>query len=236
VKKNANETLDSLKTLQYIEQVHFENPVDQMAYTNRTCNKCGFKNSQPNMRQEEIEYVSGTSQAGLSTRAVVGGILGSDKSAKQVTNWASGNTKRQYKRKRLVWVCANGCNNTQKVSKQVSQQVSKYVPETDHERLLSRLEHHEHMFGELFLYVKEFDELKNDMGNISSLTKAEARKYTAEMNAIMRHIERRTVQLGAIYKDDFYSPSEKFFRFLIKITNWVMWGLGITLLVAITLF
>lgn len=203
-----------------------------MAYTNRTCNKCGFKNSQPNMRQEEIEYVSGTSQAGLSTRAVVGGLLGSDKSAKQVTNWASGNTKRQYKRKRLVWVCANGCNNTQKLSKQVSQ----YVPKTDQERLLSTLEHHEHMLGELFLYVKEFDKLKNDMGNISSLTKAEARKYHTEMDTVMHHIQRRVVRSGAVYKDDFYSPSEKFFRFLKKITNWVMWGLGITLLVAITFF
>ncbi|MDC1216287.1 hypothetical protein N8Z78_02340 [Octadecabacter sp.] len=208
-----------------------------MAYTNRTCNKCGFRNSQPNMRQEEIEYVSGTSQAGLSTRAVVGStLLGSKKSAKQVANWASGNTKRQYKRKRLVWVCANGCNNTQKVSKQVSQQGSEYVPKTDHERLLSELEHHEYMFGELFLYVKEFDELKNDMGNISSLTKAEARKYYTEMNTIMHHIQGHAVKLGEIYKDRSYSPIEEFFRFLKKITNWIMWGLGITLLVAITFF
>lgn len=203
-----------------------------MAYTNRTCNKCGFRNSQPNMRQEKIEYVSGTSQAGLSTRAVLGGLLGSEKSAKQVTNWASGNSKRQYKRTRLVWVCANGCNNTQKFSKQVSE----YVPATDHETLLSNLEHHEHMFGELFLYVKEFDELKNDMGNISSLTKAEARKYYTEMNTIMHRIQGQVVRSGKIYKDDFYSPSEKFFRFFKKITTWVMWGLGITLLVAITFF
>jgi hypothetical protein len=207
-----------------------------MAYTNRTCNKCGFRNSQPNMRQEEIEYVSGSSQAGLSARAVVGSTLGSKKSAKQVTNWASGNTKRQYKRKRLVWVCANGCNNASKSLKQGEEQRSAYVPQTDKERLRSNLEHHEYMFGELFLLVKDFDEFKNKMGNISDLTDAEARKYYTEMNVIMRSIQGHAVRSGYVYKDDFYSSGEKFFRFLKKMMNWIMWGLGTTLLVALFFF
>jgi len=210
-----------------------------MAYSKRTCNKCGFRNLQPNMRQEKIEYVSGTSQAGLSTRAVLGGLLGSEKSAKQVTNWASGNSKRQYKRTRLVWVCANGCNNNYGSAKTIQKATEpEYRPMSDQENLISDLEHNEYMFGELFLWMKDFDELKNDMGPLSKLTKAEARKYKTEMDTIFHQIKRSVVNLGEIYEDRFNGDGavEITFKYMKKIINFIMWGWGIFALLAVIFF
>lgn len=64
------------------------------------------------MRQVEIEYVTGSSQAGLSGRAVATSMLfGSKKGGNQVANWFTGNTKRQYKRKKQVWECRRNCGN-----------------------------------------------------------------------------------------------------------------------------
>lgn len=83
-----------------------------MSYSKRTCYKCGYKDIQPNMRQLEIEYNSGSSQAGLSSRALISStIFGSDKATNQVKNWFSGNTKRQYKRKKIVWQCSSNCGS-----------------------------------------------------------------------------------------------------------------------------
>lgn len=83
-----------------------------MSYSKRTCYKCGYKDIQPNMSQIEIEYNSGSSQAGLSGRALISStIFGSDKAANQVKNWFTGNTKRQYKRKKIVWQCSSNCGN-----------------------------------------------------------------------------------------------------------------------------
>lgn len=76
-----------------------------MAYTKRTCNKCGYRDIQPNMVQKEIEYVSGTSNTGLSARTVVGSVLGSKKSSNQLGKWLIAPNKRVYKRKRMVWMC-----------------------------------------------------------------------------------------------------------------------------------
>jgi predicted metal-binding protein len=62
------------------------------------------------MKQVEIEYVSGSSQAGLSGRAVAtAALFGSKKGGNQVANWVTGNTKREYKRKRKVWQCKSSC-------------------------------------------------------------------------------------------------------------------------------
>lgn len=84
-----------------------------MAYTKRTCYKCGFKGDQPNMQSVTIEYNSGSSEAALSKRSVMAGIFGSNKGANQVTNWATGNSKRQYKRTKKTWECASvGCATT----------------------------------------------------------------------------------------------------------------------------
>ena len=199
-----------------------------MAYTKRTCHKCGFRNIQPNMRQEEIEYVSGSSQAGLSTRAVIGAtLLNDDRAGRQIANWATGNTKRQYKRKKHVWVCANGCNNTQ-ISSKPKQQVSvqEYKPRTDHEVLVDDLKHNEYMFGELSLWLKDFDKLKEEMGNISNLTKAEARQYNSKMENIFVEIKHKTVSLGKIYQESNNQTSE-YFDIFKKIVNIIMWGWGL---------
>ena len=86
-----------------------------MAYANRTCVECGYKSIQPNMRQVEIEYESGSSQAGISKRSVGTAMLfGSKEAQRQNTNWLTGNTKRKYMRKRKVWVCGSnvGCNKS----------------------------------------------------------------------------------------------------------------------------
>ena len=67
------------------------------------------------MKQIEIEYESGSSQAGLSGRSVATALLFGAKGAqKQNANWITGNTKRKYMRKRKVWVCGSnvGCNKS----------------------------------------------------------------------------------------------------------------------------
>lgn len=76
-----------------------------MAYANRTCVQCGYKSVQPNMKQIEIEYESGSSTAGMSKRAVGFALLGDKKANNQFGNWMSGNSKRKYMRKRKIWVC-----------------------------------------------------------------------------------------------------------------------------------
>lgn len=83
-----------------------------MSYTKRRCNKCGFTDIQPNMKQIEVEYEVGSSSAAISKRSFFTALLFENKSAqRQNTNWLTGNTKRKYKRKRRVWVCGNGCSN-----------------------------------------------------------------------------------------------------------------------------
>lgn len=83
-----------------------------MSYTKRRCNKCGFTDIQPNMKQIEVEYEVGSSSAAISKRSFFTALLLENKSAqRQNTNWLTGNTKRKYKRKRRVWVCGSGCNH-----------------------------------------------------------------------------------------------------------------------------
>lgn len=84
-----------------------------MAYTKRTCHKCGFRGDQPNMQSVTIEYNSGSSEAALSKRSVAASLFGNDKGANQVINWATGSSKRQYKRTKKTWECASvGCATT----------------------------------------------------------------------------------------------------------------------------
>lgn len=83
-----------------------------MSYTKRRCNKCGFTDIQPNMKQIEVEYEVGSSSAAISKRSIFTALLFENKSAqRQNTNWLTGSSKRNYKRKRRVWVCANSCNH-----------------------------------------------------------------------------------------------------------------------------
>lgn len=77
-----------------------------MAYTKRTCHHCGYRDIQPNMYKRTVKHEIGSSNAKLSKRALLTStIFGSDRGARQVKNWASGNTSRSYVRNRQVWVC-----------------------------------------------------------------------------------------------------------------------------------
>lgn len=76
-----------------------------MSYTKRTCHSCGYRDIQPNMVQVEIEYVSGTSNTGITKRTVFGSILGAKNSSRQLGKWLLSPTKRVYKRRKKVWSC-----------------------------------------------------------------------------------------------------------------------------------
>lgn len=108
-----------------------------MAYTKRTCHNCGYRDIQPNMRQVEIKYKSGSSSAGLSNRAVISSIFGSDSGAKQVQNWATGKSKRNYHRTRKVWECAGGCGKQRITSTSTNHKAPKLTKE---EKQLAALE------------------------------------------------------------------------------------------------
>ena len=81
-----------------------------MAYTKRTCHKCGFRSEQPNMVQETIKVKSGQSKAGAGKNTVAAALLG-DKSANKAVNKAIwGTATRNYTRNKQVWSCGNvGC-------------------------------------------------------------------------------------------------------------------------------
>jgi len=74
-------------------------------YTRRTCHYCGYRDIQPNMTQISINYRSGSSNAGVTFGTLLGAALDDKKSKRQVNNWFWGNSKRQYRRTRKVWVC-----------------------------------------------------------------------------------------------------------------------------------
>jgi hypothetical protein len=79
-----------------------------MAYTNRTCHHCGYRAPQPHMHKQTVKINVGSSSPKLSKRTVATSLLGSKSGTKQVQNWFSGNTSRQYTRNRQVWLC-NDC-------------------------------------------------------------------------------------------------------------------------------
>jgi hypothetical protein len=184
------------------------------------------------MRQEEIEYVSGSSQAGLSTRAVVGAtIFGNKRSARQVGNWITGYTKRQYKRRRLVWVCADVCSSnfvSATPAKGVTRSRSNQKPLSDEQEMLAwRIKHIEDMFGEMFLYSERWSTYKSKIGELKSLTDAEARVFRDDLTEIESNLIRRAKILGYIYNHpgELRAAVNLFFRIL----NPVMWCVGIYL-------
>jgi hypothetical protein len=64
------------------------------------------------MVEKEVEYVSGTSNTGITKRTVFGSILGSKKSSNQLAKWLVAPNKRVYKRKRKVWMCGSCAGRT----------------------------------------------------------------------------------------------------------------------------
>ena len=76
-----------------------------MAYTRRTCSKCGYRDIQPNMRKRTLTYESGSSESGVSKRTWLGVFLGDKSSGRAVKrNWFN-SSKRKYYRNRNVWMC-----------------------------------------------------------------------------------------------------------------------------------
>lgn len=82
-----------------------------MAYTRRTCSKCGYRDIQPNMRKRTVTYQSGSSESGVSKRTWLGVFFGDNASARAVKrNWFN-SSKRKYYRNRNVWMCKKCAGN-----------------------------------------------------------------------------------------------------------------------------
>ena len=81
-------------------------------YTKRTCHKCGKRDIQPHMKQIEIEYTSGSSKSGVSGATVVGAVLGHKASERAIGRTIFNSSKRNYKRRKKVWVCKRGCDSS----------------------------------------------------------------------------------------------------------------------------
>lgn len=93
------------------------------------------------MKQVEIDYISGSSQAELSSRSLISATLfGSKKGANQVNNWLTGNTKRQYKRKRLVWVCIDNCGRKNDSNIPVRRKITTAQKSTKESRQIQKIE------------------------------------------------------------------------------------------------
>lgn len=88
-----------------------------MAYRKCTCYSCGKIDIQPNMHRTKITVDTGTSQAAVSGRTLVGAHFGSKKANNQLANWASGNTKRKYTRTKEVWICPTCKNGGPKIKR-----------------------------------------------------------------------------------------------------------------------
>ena len=107
-----------------------------MSYSKKTCNKCGWRDIQPNMKQIEIEYESGSSKDAGSMSTYVAATFFNDKAASRrlnKTTWA--NNKRKYTRKRKVWVCKSNCGkHYESTPKPVEKPVS-YESNVEYENL-----------------------------------------------------------------------------------------------------
>lgn len=76
-------------------------------YAKKTCNSCGIRLPQPEMHRVEKEVQSGSSNTGLTKRALFGAAIGNKKSTSSVGNFLFSPSKRNYKRRREVWMCAD---------------------------------------------------------------------------------------------------------------------------------
>lgn len=204
-----------------------------MTYAKRTCTKCGFRDIQPNMKQIEVEYESGSSQAGLSTRAVVGTIFGSEGSAKQVNNWISGNTKRQYKRKRNIWVCSNGC-------KKVSEKKHTIIGDgdgdsfdySDNGRLSHQINHIDNMMGVLESGFFELRDTKSQIASIRSINDIQARDFTKKIDSIELLLKKEIILLGRIYSKSNERYFVKIAKSIFYIANGILCCIGLWFIIS----
>ena len=208
-----------------------------MGYTNRTCHYCGFRNAQPKMKQVQIEYTSGSSEKTMSTGSIIGAFLDDRRAQKQNAEALLGVSKRKYKRRRKVWVCANGCRNHQSTNSSPStgRAGEQYQAPTKQQNLNRSLEHYEEMFGVLVLWVNDYEKLKAEVANKKKLSSAEADRFESELRKIALEIERRTVHLGDVYRStrprDFETLGGTIKRLLFRFSNIAMWIWGITVLI-----
>ena len=207
-----------------------------MGYTNRTCHYCGFRNAQPKMKQVEIQYTSGSSEKTMSAGSIIGAFLDDPRAQKQNAEALLGVSKRKYKRRRKVWVCANGCRNHQSANNGSSagRAVEQYQAPTNQQSLERALAHYEEMFGVLVLWIKDYEKLKTDVADKKKLSSAEADRFESELRKIAFEIERQTVHLGDVYKStsprDFETLGGTFKRLFFKFSNIAMWIWGITVI------
>ena len=207
-----------------------------MGYTNRTCHYCGFRNAQPKMKQVEIQYTSGSSEKTMSVGSIIGAFLDDPRAQKQNAEALLGVSKRKYKRRRKVWVCANGCRNHQSANNGSSagRAVEQYQAPTNQQSLERALAHYEEMFGVLVLWIKDYEKLKTDVADKKKLSSAEANRFESELRKIAFEIERQTVHLGDVYKStsprDFETLGGTFKRLFFKFSNIAMWIWGITVI------
>lgn len=78
-----------------------------MSYAKKTCNMCGFRDIQPNMYRVEKEVYVGSGNTGLSGRTWIGAAFGYKRSQRQIGKYFLAPNKRNYKRRREVWMCAD---------------------------------------------------------------------------------------------------------------------------------
>ena len=109
-----------------------------MAYTKRTCHKCGFRNDQPNMVKKTMKVASGQSKSSPSRLAILKGALG-DKAANKAVDRSYYASVRNYSRNKQVWMCRNGCaNNFQPTSPKNISTVSPHEFVPIHKKSVSR--------------------------------------------------------------------------------------------------
>lgn len=78
-----------------------------MNYAKKTCNICGYRDIQPNMYRVEKDVYVGSGNTGLSGRTWLGAAIGYKKSQRQIGKYFLAPNKRNYTRRREVWMCGN---------------------------------------------------------------------------------------------------------------------------------
>jgi hypothetical protein len=74
-------------------------------YSKKTCNSCGIRLPQPEMKRVNKKVRTGSSNTGLTKRALLGTAVGNKKSARSVGKFFFSPSKRNYKSNREVWMC-----------------------------------------------------------------------------------------------------------------------------------
>lgn len=99
-----------------------------MAYTRRTCHKCGYRDIQPNMVEKTIKVNTGQSKASAGANTWAASLLGDKKATAAVNRSLWGTNNRKYTRTKQVWECSGSCGSN-KVASQPAQRAPKLTSE-----------------------------------------------------------------------------------------------------------